>query len=417
MKIVYLHQYFNTPSMIGGTRSFEMARRFVSFGHEVHLITSWREPSACKKWFRTTEDGINVHWLPVQYSNEMTFASRIKAFFAFAFKSASRAAEIDADVVFATSTPLTIALPAVYASKKQKIPLVFEIRDLWPELPIAMGALRNPFTRFLARQLELYAYRNSSSIVALSPGMKNGVIRTGYLRERIAVIPNSSDVEMFQVDLNVGEQFRAKRNWLGDKPLLIYAGTFGLINGVGYMVDLAVELLKLNSDLKILLIGEGAEFDLILRDAKFRNVFNVNLFFESSLSKSEMPAALCAATVSSTLFIDLPEMRCNSANKFFDALAAGKPVLLNFGGWMHDLVETHGCGLAMWKQSIDIVAQELALKVHDTEWLKRASHSSLKLAEEYFNRDVLAKQLISVLEATVNGCPECAGRIATGDYI
>ncbi len=416
MKIIYLHQYFNTPDMPGGTRSYEMARRFVAQGHEVHMITSFREARDDQVWFENKVAGIHIHWLPVEYSNHMTFGDRIKAFFKFAFKSAKKTTELKADLVFATSTPLTIALPAIYASKKQKIPMVFEIRDLWPELPIAMGALKNPVTRFFAKVLELFAYRNAASIITLSPGMKDGVIRTGYPSTKIAVIPNSSDFELFQVDSSEGKSFRDKRHWLGNKPLLIYVGTFGLINGVDYMVNLAHELFKLNSDLRILLIGDGAEFNKIRELAVACGVLNQNLFIEKSLPKKKIPAVFSAATMASNLVIDLPELRHNSANKFFDALASATPLLINHGGWMHDLIESRGCGLAMWQKPIKTVAKELDVKLHDSEWLKQASKSAQQLAKESFDRDVLAQQLLLVLESTLLGQPEKAETIAPGNY-
>ena len=144
MRITYLHQYFNTPDMSGGTRSYEMARRLVARGHEVNMVTSWRTDDGRKKPFETVEDGIRVQWLPVPYSNAMSYAQRLVAFGRFVVASTRRAAALPSDIVFATSTPLTIALPAVYAARRQRVPMVFEVRDLWPELPIAMGALRNP---------------------------------------------------------------------------------------------------------------------------------------------------------------------------------------------------------------------------------------------------------------------------------
>lgn len=109
--------------MPGGTRSYEMACRLVDKGHEVY----WRS---------------------------------------------KKARSIEADIIFATSTPLTIALPAVYAAKRQKIPMVFEVRDLWPELPIAMGALRNPMNRYAAHKLEKWAYQHAKAVIALSPEIK-----------------------------------------------------------------------------------------------------------------------------------------------------------------------------------------------------------------------------------------------------
>jgi len=417
LTILYLHQYFNTPNMAGSTRSYEMARRFVAQGHEVHMITSWREHSENHDWFVERIDGIHVHWLPVEYSNEMSFRERTRAFVKFSYKAAIKASSIPGDVVFATSTPLTIALPAIYASKRQKIRMIFEVRDLWPELPIAMGALENPIYRFLAKRLELFAYKNAASIVALSPGMKEGVVRTGYPSEKVAVIPNSCDIDMFKVDSALGDSFRLSRGWQDNRPLLVYTGTFGLINGVNYLVQIACELQKLDSDIRILVIGNGVEFVTVTEQAKNSGVLNKNFYIERSLPKRDIPAALKSATVACALFVDKREMHPNSANKFFDALAAGKPVMINYGGWMHHLVKMRNCGLAMWKMPVQEVAVELDKKMHDTQWLENTSKASMKLAVEFFDRDLLANQLISVIHETVKGYPDKSESIATGIYL
>lgn len=417
MRITYLHQYFTTPEMPGGTRSYEMARRLVAMGHEVNMVTSWREADGRKGWFVTDEAGIKVHWLPVPYFNRMGFGERIRAFFQFALRSAQRAAALDADIVFATSTPLTIALPAVYAARRRKVPMVFEVRDLWPEMPIAMGALQSPLQIRAARALESWAYRHAAAVVALSPGMKQGVVDTGYSARQVAVIPNSSDNQEFAFDAEAAQRFRAAQPWLGDKPLLIYAGTFGRVNGVGYAVELAKALLALGSDSRLLLVGDGAERDAVIEQARAAGVYEQNLFFETMMTKREIPALFSAATMASSLFIDLPEMRVNSANKFFDTLAAGKPIFLNYGGWMHDLVTAHDCGIAAWGRSIEEVAQELHQRLHDLEWLEKAGAASRDLAETHFDRDILAQQLEQVLVAAVDGNPARAEAIAPGRYV
>lgn len=417
MKIIYLHQYFNTPRMAGGTRSYEVARRMVAQGHEVHMLTSIRDLNKNQAgWVETKEAGINVHWYPVPYSNSMNYKQRMAAFLSFANSARKKAVELEGDVVFATSTPLTVAFPAVRAARKRKVPMVFEVRDLWPEMPIAVGALNNPLLRVAARRLERWAYENASAVVALSPGMKAGVVATGYPAEKIAVIPNSSDNKEFAFDADAAQQFRAARSWLADKPLLVYTGTFGKVNGVGYMVELAKALLARGSDVRILLVGDGAERDIVKQAAEVAGVYQNNLFIEPPLPKKEIPALLSAATMASALFIDLPEMRPNSANKFFDALASGTPVLLNYGGWMHDLVTKHGCGLPMWRKSVAEVAEILDAKMHDQAWLHQAGQAARKLAEGYFDRDILADQLISVLHAAVDGKPYNAEQIAPGVY-
>ena len=90
MKIIYLHQYFNTPDMAGGTRSYEFARRLVDGGHDVHMVTTDQAMQESSKWRITTEAGITVHWAPVYYNNTMSFIRRIVSFFLFAIRASFR---------------------------------------------------------------------------------------------------------------------------------------------------------------------------------------------------------------------------------------------------------------------------------------------------------------------------------------
>jgi len=417
LKIIYLHQYFNTPEMCGSTRSYEFARRMVEAGHDVSMVTSLREPDSSKSgWFETEMAGVSVHWYPVPYRNQMNYRERLFAFFAFAKAARNKLLELDGDVIFATSTPLTIALPAVLAARKKAIPMVFEVRDLWPEMPIALGVLDNPVYRFAAQRLERWAYKNSSAIIALSPGMKAGIIKTGYPANKVAVIPNSSDNYEFRSRPNLAQKFRLERSWLGESPLLVYTGTFGQVNGVGSMVPLAKALLERGSNVRILLIGDGAERVEVLRLAQREGVYLKNLFIEEPLPKKEIPALLSAATMSACLFIDLPEMRSNSANKFFDSLASGTPVMLNYGGWMHELVKTSKCGLPMWRKSTVEIASALDKKMNDPVWVNESGRAARELAETYFDRDLLSKELITVLQLAVDKRASSVSDVAPGRY-
>ena len=148
MRIVYLHKYFVTPEMPGIVRSYEMARRLVAMGHEVHMVTTDQrlDAEAAKRpaWRVTNEAGIHVHWTAVPYDNTQAYGDRLRAFLTFAWRAARKAIELRGDVIFATSTPLTIAIPALLATWRTRRPLVFEVRDLWPAVPIAIGAIRKP---------------------------------------------------------------------------------------------------------------------------------------------------------------------------------------------------------------------------------------------------------------------------------
>ena len=398
--------------MAGGTRSYEFARRLVNEGHEVHIITSDCANDRFAGWRVTHEAGIIVHWLSAPYSNHMTYPERIKAFLFFSFKAAKKAASLPADLILATSTPLTIAIPAVHAARRQRIPLVFEVRDLWPELPIAMGALPRLVIPF-ARWLERFAYQNSAHIVALSPGMREGILKQCIPSERVHVIPNSADVELFDVPPELGRSFRRQHGWLQNRPLVVYAGTLGRINGVIYLVELAAQAAQIDPEICFLIVGDGYDQSLIRQRADELQVLNKNLFMMESIPKREMAAVLSAATIATSVFIDLPEMWNNSANKFFDALAAGKPIAINYKGWQAELLEETGAGLVLPAKDPTMAAHTLLEFLHNPRKLEQAGQAARNLAYHRFHRDLNARQLMNVLRLALgqdDNCPDRAYR-------
>lgn len=398
MKIIYLHQYFNTPNMSGGTRSYEMAKRLVESGHEVHMITSWTKDTNQDDWFYELIDGIHVHWLPNTYNNKMSFKRRLMAFSKFAIAATRKAISIkESDIIFATSTPLTIAIPGIIASKVKKIPMVFEVRDLWPEVPIAMGVLNKPYQIYLAKLLEKWAYSNSEHVIALSPGMKEGVIQSGYPNHKVTVIPNSSDNSLFEVSDAEYDNFITDNKWLPAGKSLIYTGTFGIVNNVIIAVDIAAELKERNSDISIVLVGDGIQYDEIVDYAEKKSVLNESVFVKKQVPKHEIPFYLKYASIASSFAIDLPAIQANSANKFFDALAASKPILINYGGWQKDIIENNQCGVVVWKKTVPEIVDELESFLYDEKIYEQACINSKRLALNEFSRDNLAKKLQIVL--------------------
>lgn len=401
LRVIYLHQYFNTPQMAGSTRSYEMARRLVDAGHEVHMVTSNRNSNENKnrQWYKTIESGIQVHWIQIPYSNNLSYNDRIKAFFKFAIKASTKAASLAGDVVFVTSTPLSIAIPGIFASKLNRIPMVFEVRDLWPNLPVAVGAIKNSALIFAARQLEMFAYRSSTRIVSLSPGMKEGIVATGYPSENVIIIPNSCNMELFDVSPELGFKFRSKYPWLESRPLVVYAGTLGIINGVEYLAYLAKAVSRIDPEIRFLVVGTGKEEEKVRKTAKELGVFKQNFFMMQEVPKKDIPKILCAADIAASFFINLREMWNNSANKFFDALASGTPVAINYEGWQADLLRKSGAGIELDinKMKMEKTAKTLVQKIRDKKWLKNAGIAAKKLALEEFSIDLLATKLEQIL--------------------
>lgn len=399
MRIVYIHQYFVTPSMPGGTRSYEQARRLAGRGHDVHVITTATGTErASLGWTTTVEDGITVHWLRLPYSNHMSFRTRIGVFLRFAVLATVRAVRVGADVVFATSTPLTVAIPGIVAARVRRARFVFEVRDLWPELPIEIGALHNPWAIRAAFALARAAYRNADHVVALSPGMAEGVAAHGYPPDRLSVVPNAADLGLFASAPEDGRRWRAAHDWLGDRPLVVYVGTFGLINGVGYLVRLASALARTDPEVRFLLVGDGAEIGPVRALAAELGVLDRTLFIRPEVPKTDVPAILGAATLATSVVIPKPGLAANSANKFFDAMAAARPIAINHGGWQADLLRETGAGLVLDPHDIPSAATELAAHLRDRPWLERAGRASRELATTRFDRDLLFETLLAAVE-------------------
>lgn len=399
MKIVYLHQYFASPDMPNGTRSYEMARRFAAAGHDVHVIASRRHESKLfPRWSIQSLAGMTVHWIPVRYETRMGFVRRLTAFLVFAVLAGWRARRLKADLVYATSTPLTIAIPGVFAKRGRRAPMVFEVRDLWPEVPIAMGELNHPALRWAALKLEQFAYRNAAAVIALSPGMAEGVMRKGVPKGKISIVPNSCDNSLFDVPADVGQGFRAERPWLGDRPLVVYAGTLGRANGVGYLARLAHQVWQLDSEIRFLIVGNGPERASIAQLAEELGVLDKSFFIEGRIPKSSIPALMSAATVSTSLFVPVRELEENSANKFFDAMAAGRPVAINHGGWQAELIHDNELGVVLDAADVKRAAESLVTFLHDERRLETARKSARRLADSRFDRDRLAAIVLKVLE-------------------
>ena len=209
--------------MPGSTRSYEFAKRLVANGNTVYMITSnWQDKSS--KTF-SIENGINVFWGSIKYSNKMGFYRRAFSFIAFILYCLKMGLKLKYDVIIASSTPITVGVPAVIL-KNLKTKLIFEVRDVWPQLPIAIGAVKSKiFIKFL-KILEKKIYDSSNQIIALSDGMKNEILKIEKNKKKVSVITNLSDIEKFNVKKEVGIKFRKNSLGIKNEPLILYAGSF-----------------------------------------------------------------------------------------------------------------------------------------------------------------------------------------------
>ena len=273
MNILYIHQYFITPNDPGGTRSYWLAREFVKKGHNVTMLTSSSKFE--EKIKQVKIDGIDVIYIKVEYSQNMSFYRRLLAFTFFILKSTRVSLKLkNIDLVLATSTPLSIGIPALIKKIFHKTPYVFEVRDVWPEAVIAIGAVKNNFFKFILYKLESIIYLNSSAITPLSSGMKDSIInRFDNLNIPIITIPNISDIEKFNTNQDLNQKKYLKKI-IGFHPdfSILYAGTFGQVNGISYVIELAEKIFKINENLIFILIGSGSLKKEVIEKAKEKGV-------------------------------------------------------------------------------------------------------------------------------------------------
>lgn len=414
MRILYVHQFFATrESSLGLIRSYEFARRWVEQGHEVTMITSASRLPAhySEKLFSEGEiDGIRIRSVRVDYDNRMGTWRRIASFATFMFGATWLAASAGRhDVVFATSTPLTVGIPGWVAATVRNIPMVFEVRDLWPEAAIQMGAIRrNGIIGHVAKGLERFLYRHSSDVIGLSPGMVAGVIAEGVDCERVHMVPNSSDLDLFSPGDKDPEL--VERYGVDGRFVVGYAGAIGPSNDVQGNVPAAARLLheRGRDDIVFVLVGDGKS----LPELRSLTEDLPNVVLAGSMPKAEIPRFTRTADALMVLFADKPILATNSPNKFFDGLATGRPMIVNSDGWTRDLVEENEAGIYFPACDGAALADAVERLADDAELRARMGENARALAESEFARDILAEKVRVVLE---NAGDERAGRPATGD--
>lgn len=388
MRITYIHQHFVLPGEPGGSRPYEFARRMAAAGHEVTMICG-RDEAMDK-----TVDGIHVRRLAIPYRNEMSKRERIVSFFNFLVRASAVAARVPADVIYASSTPLTVAVPGIVAKFTQRAPMVAEIRDLWPEVPIKLGYLNNPVAIFLAKQLEKAFYAASSEVVALSPSMADGVKEVAP-KKRVTVIPNASDFERFDVPAEQRAAFRKEQGW-GDDVVAVYAGGFGMSYQLEWLVDLAAQLRRDGvENVRFVLLGQGSDSDALYQRAENAGL-DADAMFLGRQPKEDVAKYVSAADIALSPLRDDPCLEGNSLNKVFDAMAASRPVVFNHGGWLEEAATEHDAG---WRLSRDIptAAKRFAEIISDRDEMRAAGQRNRELGEKRFARDSLYNQLIEVL--------------------
>lgn len=409
MRILYFHQHFSTPKGAAGIRSYEMAQRLLAHGHQVVMacgsygqgVTGLEGPFR-KGRRRGMVDGIEVIEFDLSYSNRDGFLKRAGTFAKFALGSVGLALREPYDLAFATTTPLTAGIPGIAARWLRRKPFVFEVRDLWPELPREMGVITNPLVLGALSGLEWASYRSAHRCVALSPGIKAGIARRGVPEDRIALVPNGCDLDIFEQ----GTAAPWRPEGVAEGELMaIFTGTHGIANGLDAVLDAAAVLrARGRKDIKLVLVGDGKLKPGL--EARARDEGLDNVIFHPPVPKARLAGLMAAADLGMQCLANVPAFYYGtSPNKFFDYVAAGLPVLNNYPGWLAGMIAEHDCGLVVPPEDAGAFADALERAADNRAALARMGGNARALARSRFDRAALADDWVGFVTQQPLGAP------------
>jgi glycosyltransferase involved in cell wall biosynthesis len=416
LKILVIYQSYLTKGAPGGSRYNEFARLWADAGHDVTVITgtlnytTGEVPAVYrgKWWVRETDGKVKVWRCYVPATYHSSRLGRMWSFFGFTLSTTTAALLCpNADVVIATSPPLTIVIPGWVAARgrpwRRRCPLVFEIRDLWPESAVTTGVLseRSMLTRILWR-LERWGIATADKVNVLTPAFRENLLRRRLATDdKIVFVPNGADLGLFTPgprDNAVRREFR----W-ADKFVMLYAGAHGRANALQQLV-LAAEILKPRADILIATVGHGPERERLVDLAARRGLNNIT--FLGPQAKEQMPDFVNAADVGAAVLQNNPTFRTVWPNKVFDYMACARPTLVAIDGVARKLVcEDAKAGVYAEPENAPAIAAAIESLAADPEGRRRMGLAGREWVMANARRETLASRYLEILQELVGQKP------------
>ncbi len=408
MHILYLSQYF--PPEVGATqtRAYEMARGLVQAGHRVTMIAEVPNhpsgivpPEYRGRWVeRSTLDGIDVLRVWVKASPVKTFKSRM-AFYLSYMADAALVGALKAhgpfDVVYATSPPLFVGAAGLALHWLKRAPLVFEVRDLWPESAVALGELSSPRAIAWAGQLEELCYNRASRIVVVTEGIRQRLIERGFPAGKLALIPNGANTDLFRRQPEPGAQFRAAQGIAPDAFVAVYAGIHGIAQGLETVLH-AASLLRNDPAVRFVLVGEGpVKADL---QALAAELHLDNLLMLPEQPRLAMPAILSAADAAIVPLRKLELFQGALPSKMFDAWACELPLLLSIDGEARRTLEAADGGRYVPPEDAAALADAIRALAAQHDRGRSLGRNGRRYTEQHHSRQAQARALEKLLRET-----------------
>lgn len=412
MNLIYIHQYFITNEGTSATRSYDVSRYLIRMGHRVTMICGLHDQSslAPMPWWRLMRreriDGIDVIVCNARYSNKLGVPGRLWAWLKFAMLATwACLRQRSADLIFATSTPLTVGIPARLAAAVKRIPYVFEVRDLWPEDLLAAGRLKPGLQYSVWQWLETFCYAKARKILLVSKGFHDRLLERGLNADRLSTIVLGADASLFE-GAQPNREF-VERHGLSGKTIAIYTGAHGDANGLSQLVDVA-EHLRQRPDIAIVLIGAGKMRPILKTVIAERRLENIHLL--DAVPKQMVPGILAACHIGLMILKQISRPRWVTPNKIFDYMFSGLPTIVNFEGTTAELVEQERIGVASEPGSSEDLAAKIMLWADDPDQRKAVGLRAREVALAKFDRKQIAGRLAEVFESVLADGPKESDR-------
>jgi len=417
VKILFLTENFPPESNAAATRVYERACYWARWGHEVTVITcapnfpEGRLFEGFENHWRQVEntDGLRVVRVKTYISANRGVARRMLDFLSFMLTGFwAGLFETRPDVVVSTSPQFFAAVAGWMIGAVRRLPFVFELGDLWPASISAVGAMKPSLGLRLMEKFELFLYRRAACVVALTPEFKRNLVGRGIDADKIAVVINGVDLDRYEPrprDTDLAAEWD-----LTGKFVIGYVGTHGMAHALGNVLD-AAERLRDADDLRILLVGAGAERDMLLAEKVRRGLDNV--IMQPRQAKEMMPAIWSLCDVALVHLKDSPVFAGVIPSKIFEAMGMGKPVLLaGLEGEASRILDADGAGVCVPAEDPDALAEAMRELYRDAENLGALAARSLAAAAGH-SRQHQAELMIAALEGAAQGRGGAVGDIVT----
>ena len=420
--ILFLTHYFPPEGNAPASRVYSMAKRWVKSGHRVTVITcAPNVPNGIiydgyrnRLSQRETIDGIEVIRVWTFIAANRGVIKRSINYLSYLVSATLRAIFVRRpDLVIATSPQFFCGLAGVFVSRLKRVPLLLEIRDIWPASIIAVGAIgtkeqrQNSLAiRFLER-LERWLYRAARHIVTVGPGYRDELLKRDVPAQKVSIIPNGVNTDLYRPCNGDSGVIRDRHGISHDAFVVSYIGTIGLASSLDVVLRAAQQLKRGSveglEDVRFLIVGDGACRAELERQARAQDLDNV--LFAGRRPKEEMPSYLASTDVCLVHLARRPLFRTVLPSKIFEAAAMRRPIILGVEGSTADLVREADAGLCIEPENEQQLIDAIRTLHGDRALRERLAASGFEYFVTHYNLGELAQRYLDVIDQAVTGSP------------